>query len=83
MGLQPLDALLHGSLALGPSGGRRQNYHIVELLQILIRRIEDQLVLGVLRDGGPEIVRHQTVVNNDEYPPTLSQICIRFENFEK
>lgn len=59
VGLQPLNTLLHGGLTLGLLGGRRQDHHIVELLQILIRRIEDQLVLRVLRDGGTEIVRHQ------------------------
>lgn len=59
VGFQPLDALLHCGLSLGLPGGRRQDHHLVELLQILIRRIQDQLIPGVLRHGGAEVVRHQ------------------------
>ena len=59
MGFQPLDSLFHGSLSLGLPGRRRQDHHFIELFQILIHRIQDQLVLCVLRNGGTEIVRNQ------------------------
>ena len=59
MGLQPLDALFDGGLSLGLPGGRRQDHHFIELLQILICRIEDQLVPGMLGNGSTEVVGHQ------------------------
>lgn len=63
MGLQPLNTLFNRCLALGLPGRRRQDHHLIELLQILICRIEDQLVLGMLCNGGTEVVRHQILGN--------------------
>ena len=63
VGFQPLNTLFHGGLPLGLSGGRRQDHHVIELLQVLIRRIQNQLVLRVLRHGCTEIVRHQILGN--------------------
>lgn len=63
MGLQPLNTLFNRCLALGLPGRRRKDHHFIELLQILICRIEDQLVLGMLCNGGTEVVRHQILGN--------------------
>ena len=63
MGLQPLDTLFNRRLALGLPGRRRQDHHLIELLQILICRIENQLVLGMLCNGGTEVVGHQILGN--------------------
>ena len=59
MGLQPLDTLFNRRLALWLPDRRRQDRHLIELLQILICRIEYQLVPGMLRNGGTEVVGHQ------------------------
>ena len=58
-GLQPLDPLIDRCLALGLPGRRRQDHNLIELLQILICRIEDQLILRMLHNGGTEVVGHQ------------------------
>lgn len=59
MGFQPLDTLFDRCLALGLPCRRRKDHHLIELLQILICRIENQLILRMLRNGGTEIVGYQ------------------------
>lgn len=63
VGFQPLDTLFDGGLSLGLPGGRRQDHRLIELLQILICGIEDQLISGMLRNGGTEVVGHQILGN--------------------
>ena len=59
VGFQPLDTLFDCCLALGLPGRRRKNHHLIELLQVLICRIEDQLVPGMLGNGSTEVVGYQ------------------------
>ena len=60
VGFQPLDTLFDRCLALGLPGRRRKDHHLIELLQILIcGGIEDQLVPGMLGNGGTEVVGYQ------------------------
>ena len=81
MGLQPLDALFDGGLCLGLPGGRRQDHHFIELLQILICRIEDQLVLRMLRNGGTEVVGHQILGNRTIVVQGMDGTTMKLDNF--
>ena len=81
MGLRPLDTLFDRCLALGLPGRRRKGHHLIELLQILICRIEDQLVLGMLCNGGTEVVGHQILGNRTIVVQGMDGTTMKLDNF--